>query len=52
MVRLRIKSIESADVDVDVWKPESPEDVYFPLELEIGLAGEEADYVESEWPKQ
>jgi hypothetical protein len=41
-VRLRVKSIVSSDVDVDEWTPGSLEDVYFPLELEIGLAGAES----------
>jgi hypothetical protein len=41
-VRLRIKSIDSTDVAVDLWRPESLADVYFPLDLEIGLAGAES----------
>jgi hypothetical protein len=41
-VRLRIKSIHSPDVEIDAWRPESLEDVYFPLELEIGLAEKES----------
>ena len=36
---MEIKSLSSPDVDIDVWEAESKNDVFFVLELEIGLAG-------------
>jgi hypothetical protein len=35
-MELTIKSMMSPDVEIDAWEAESPRDVYFLLELEIG----------------
>jgi hypothetical protein len=38
---IEIKSLSSPDVDVDLWQPESVQDVCFLLEIEIGEACDE-----------
>jgi hypothetical protein len=40
-VRLWIRSITSPNVEFDVWSPNSLEDAYFPVEVEIGEVGVE-----------
>jgi hypothetical protein len=40
-IGLRIRNIVSPNVDFDVWRPDSLEDVYFPLEMEIGPVGKD-----------
>jgi hypothetical protein len=40
-LRLETKRISSPDVEVDIWEPESRDDVYVLLEVEIGVAGED-----------
>jgi hypothetical protein len=40
-VRLWIRSIDSPDVEFDVWKPTLREQVHFPVQMEIGEVGTE-----------
>lgn len=40
-VRLWIRSIDSPNVEFDVWKPSSLEEVHFPVQMEIGEVGVE-----------
>ncbi|HBQ20134.1 MAG: Imm8 family immunity protein [Sandaracinaceae bacterium] len=41
MIKNRIRSMSSPDVEIGVWEPESDADVCFLLQIEIGPAGEE-----------
>jgi hypothetical protein len=41
MTRLEIKSLMSSDVDIATWQPESLEEVWFAIEMEIGLTGDD-----------
>ena len=39
--KLEVKTWSSPDVELESWVPDAPNEVYFLLELEIGVVGEE-----------
>jgi hypothetical protein len=40
VIQLEVKRLSSPDVEVDRWEPKAKDDVYFVLELEIGIVGD------------